>query len=34
MAPPDWIAGEQFDRIRDAAKRAVETVGAPAKVTA
>ena len=34
MAPPDWIAGEQFDRIRDAAKRAVETVGGPAKVTA
>src|SRR5687768_12264501 len=28
MAPPDWIAGEEFDRIRDAAKRAVETVGA------
>lgn len=34
MAPPDWIAGEQFDRIRDAARRAVETVAAPAKVTA
>ena len=34
MAPAEWIAAEQFDRIRDAAKRAVETVGAPAKVTA
>jgi 2-dehydro-3-deoxyphosphogluconate aldolase/(4S)-4-hydroxy-2-oxoglutarate aldolase len=34
MAPPDWIAGEQFDRIRDAAKRAVEAVGASAKVMA
>ena len=34
MAPADWIAGEQFDRIRDSAKRAVEAVATPAKVTA
>jgi 2-dehydro-3-deoxyphosphogluconate aldolase/(4S)-4-hydroxy-2-oxoglutarate aldolase len=24
MAPPDWIAGKQFDRIRDEARRAFE----------
>ena len=34
MAPPDWIAGEQFDRIRDAAREAVKAVGATAKVNA
>ena len=34
MAPSDWIAGEQFDRIRDAARRAVDAVSTPVKVGA
>jgi 2-dehydro-3-deoxyphosphogluconate aldolase/(4S)-4-hydroxy-2-oxoglutarate aldolase len=35
MAPADWIAAKQFDRIRDASRRAVETISgasAPAGV--
>ena len=31
MAPNDWIAGKQFDRVREATRQAVEAVHAPAK---
>ena len=34
MAPPDWIAREQFDRIRDAARQAVDAVRPAATVNA
>ena len=31
MAPNDWIAAKQFDRVREATRQAVETVQAPTK---
>jgi 2-dehydro-3-deoxyphosphogluconate aldolase / (4S)-4-hydroxy-2-oxoglutarate aldolase len=31
MAPNDWIAGKQFDRVREATREAVQAVQAPAK---
>ena len=31
MAPNDWIAAKQFDRVREATRQAVEAVQAPAK---
>jgi 2-dehydro-3-deoxyphosphogluconate aldolase/(4S)-4-hydroxy-2-oxoglutarate aldolase len=31
MAPNDWIAARQFDRVREATRQAVEAVQAPAK---
>jgi 2-dehydro-3-deoxyphosphogluconate aldolase/(4S)-4-hydroxy-2-oxoglutarate aldolase len=31
MTPSDWIAASDFDRVRDAVRRAVEIAGAPSK---